>query len=441
MKSLSMSSKTLLNLGKATSKIGSGATPRGGKAAYLGGETSLIRSLNVYDHGFQIEGLAKINAQQAESLKNVTVIEDDVLFNITGASVARCCVVPKEILPARVNQHVSIIRTDKSVLNPHYLHYYLIHPDVKSKLLSASGGSSREAITKDQLEGLSFEAADIRTQNAVAQILTKLDDKIALNNKLNAELEKVARLTFDYWFLQFDFPDANNKPYRSSGGSMIYSPELKTQLPEAWQPSSIQELVYKAKNGDWGNSDQGGDSIKAHCIRGADIDGLNGVTAFDPPLRYIKRKNGNRLLKENDLIVEISGGSPVQSTGRMAHISEYVIDRLEGSVVCSNFCKAISLKNPRLSFVVNHYWMRLYESGVFFNHEGKTSGIKNLMFDQLIKDVYIALPKDNQLIEKFYKFSSSIDQQKQLHLTQNLELERLRDLLLPLLMTGQVKVN
>ncbi|MFN8387666.1 MAG: restriction endonuclease subunit S [Anaerolineales bacterium] len=143
----------VLPLKSICSKIGSGATPKGGKTNYAKSGISLIRSQNVYDYLFQPEDIAFINNNQAKQLENVTVQEKDVLFNITGVSVARCCMVPKFILPARVNQHVMIVRASSDYSFPHYILLYLCHSDNKSKLLGISqSGSTREAITKKEVE-------------------------------------------------------------------------------------------------------------------------------------------------------------------------------------------------------------------------------------------------------------------------------------------------
>src|SRR5690606_21400220 len=134
-----------------TSKIGSGSTPRGGKGNYKSSGVSLIRSMNVFDFKFKNDDLAFINNQQAEKLKGVTVYAKDVLLNITGASVARCCIVPAAILPARVNQHVAIIRMIKK--RSYYLLYNLCYSEIKKELIGVSeSGSTREAITKDDLD-------------------------------------------------------------------------------------------------------------------------------------------------------------------------------------------------------------------------------------------------------------------------------------------------
>ena len=143
-------------LSDLTTKIGSGATPKGGAAAYKTEGITLIRSLNVYDYRFEDAKLAHIDDAQADRLSNVVVEEFDVLLNITGASVARCCMVPAYHLPARVNQHVMIIRADPHEVSPHYLLNFINSYEEKQRLLNIarSGGATREALTKDIVSNL-----------------------------------------------------------------------------------------------------------------------------------------------------------------------------------------------------------------------------------------------------------------------------------------------
>lgn len=162
-----------------TSKIGSGATPRGGNSSYQKSGISLIRSQNIYDYGFVEDGLAFINEEQAKKLDNVTVEKNDILFNITGASIARCCIVPDEYLPARVNQHVSIIRTNEKAI-PKYLQMVLISSEYKNQLLQiGEGATSRQAITKQQLEEFKIPLPSIDEQEKVVKEILKLEKEIA----------------------------------------------------------------------------------------------------------------------------------------------------------------------------------------------------------------------------------------------------------------------
>jgi len=229
----------LVKLKKITAKIGSGATPRGGQNAYQTQGISLIRSQNVLDFRFSMNGLAFINEDQAESLNNVTVEDGDILLNITGDSIARVCIVPSEILPARVNQHVAIIRCNDEVDNK-YVFYYLQY--MKSYLLKICGvGGTRNALTKEALEKLDIVLQD--NQKARAAVLWSLDSKIELNNKINAELEAMAKTLYDYWFVQFDFPDKDGKPYKTSGGKMVWNDELKREIPDGWEVGTLSDIA------------------------------------------------------------------------------------------------------------------------------------------------------------------------------------------------------
>ncbi len=141
-----------VTLGELATKIGSGVTPRGGDASYLTEGIPLIRSMNIYDDRFDSDGLAFISDEQAARMSNVTVQSRDILINITGASVARCCMAPERLVPARVNQHVMIIRVDPSKASPCFVHAAINSEERKRQLLSyAQKGSTREALTKEGL--------------------------------------------------------------------------------------------------------------------------------------------------------------------------------------------------------------------------------------------------------------------------------------------------
>ena len=194
-------------LGDICTKIGSGATPRGGKDAYCDKGITLIRSQNVLDFSFSDSGLAFINEEQAAKLNNVEILSGDVLLNITGDSVARACVMDDSFLPARVNQHVAIIRGKNDVVINRYLLYFLQWQ--KSHLLQlASGGATRNALTKGMIEQLEIELPSLEQQKNVVAILGSLDNKIALNNKINDNLEQQAQAIFYRYFIDIDkIPD------------------------------------------------------------------------------------------------------------------------------------------------------------------------------------------------------------------------------------------
>lgn len=187
---------------KLTTKIGSGATPKGGNQAYKDEGISLIRSLNVHNAEFKYEDLAHIDEEQAAALNNVTLEKNDVLFNITGASVTRCCIVPENVLPARVNQHVAILRSCTEVLNYIFLSHLLISSHYHDKLyaLSRSNGATREAITKAQLENFVIPLPPLDLQHSFATKIESIEHQKQLLKESIKETEMLFQSRMDYWF-------------------------------------------------------------------------------------------------------------------------------------------------------------------------------------------------------------------------------------------------
>jgi type I restriction enzyme, S subunit len=331
----------------------------------------------------------------------------------------------------------------KKEMNPIYI-TYLFHTEYgQKKLLSFKSHVGVPALAQatSNFKCLRLDVHDRIYQDKIADVLTAFDNKIELNNKINAELEAMAKTIYNYWFTQFDFPDEAGNPYKSSGGKMIWNEKLKRKIPEGWKVIKMSEWINIDKSGDWGKDNQEGNfTKKVICIRGADINGLNGLTELKAPVRYILEKNSIKILESHDLIVEISGGSPVQSTGRLAFITNATMKRLQYPLICSNFCKPISIKSKKFLYNFVYYWNSLYENGIFFDYEGKTSGIKNLLFDSFINSYYTVMP-DEKSATQFYSLMEYMQDKKQAALAENHKLAELRDWLSPMLMNGQVTVS
>ena len=158
---------------------------------------------------------------------------------------------------------------------------------------------------------------------------------------------------------------------------------------------------------------------------------------LNAPVRYISEKNIDRILDDGDIIIEISGGSPTQSTGRACYINSGTIKRFETDITTSNFCKSLTMNAKENMYYFYLMWTDLYNNGILFNFEGKTTGIKNLLFDVALKSIKTALPKQS-LLKKFDNQVANFFQMIQKNNQENQSLANLRDFLLPLLMNGQV---
>ena len=189
-------------LSAITTKIGSGATPKGGNESYKAEGISLIRSLNVHNNEFLYKDLAHIDNMQADALSNVEIFSGDVLLNITGASVARCCIVPEDIIPARVNQHVCIIRTMTDKALPIYLNRLLTNENYQISLLALarSKAATREALPKSLVDNLQIPLPPLPLQQTFAQRIELIEKQKAEIKSTIQDLETLLASRMQYWF-------------------------------------------------------------------------------------------------------------------------------------------------------------------------------------------------------------------------------------------------
>lgn len=403
----------LKELSSITSKIGSGLTPRGGNSVYTDNGISLIRSQNVLDMDFSTENLAYIDEVQAEKLKNVIVEKNDILLNITGDSIARCTIVPEEILPARVNQHVSIIRC-KNTEQSKYVMYYLQY--IKKYLLQISKvGGTRNALTKEAISKLPIKISE--DWNRISTILDNIDRKIKINNQINQELETMAKTLYDYWFLQFDFPDQNGKPYKSSGGKMVYNPELKREIPEGWGVEKLENIA----NITMGQSPKG----TSYNEVGEGMLFFQGSTDFGWrfPVARQYTTEPSRIAEEDDILLSVR--APVGT-----------LNIADTRCCIGRGLAAINSKVGANSYIFNvmQDFKKLFD---MMNSVGTTFG--SITKDDLYSLQLVYPP--NELLMKFDQSVKSFDREIKNRSRQNQELTQLRDWLLPMLMNGQVKVE
>lgn len=279
-----------------------------------------------------------------------------------------------------------------------------------------SQGTATKFLTAKLLNSFEIELPSIDVQKKIASILTGIDDKIELNYAINHNLQQQAETIFKKWFI--------DNPKNTE-----------------WTSGTFSELIESTLNGDWGKDEPiGSNTEKVYCIRGADIPEVNIGNKGKMPLRYILPKNlANKKLEIGDIVIEISGGSPTQSTGRCAAITQSLLDRYNSSMVCTNFCKAIKPKTG-YSLFVYYYWKYLYEKGTFFSYENGTTGIKNLDFNGFIETEPIIIPPFDRIIA-FNNYGKSIFAQVFANGRQSEQFAILRDALLPKLMSGEIDVS
>jgi type I restriction enzyme S subunit len=276
---------------------------------------------------------------------------------------------------------------------PVYVQYWLRSPIGQRSILSTAIGSTQPALTIDGLKKIILAVPQEQEQKRITEILSSLDDKIELNRKIGANLEKLLSLLFKQWFADFEFMNNDGNPYKSNGGKMVDSKLGK--IPEGWQFVNFNNLIEESVNGDWGKEQEEiGFSNKVFCIRGTDISELKKGEVANMPTRFIKDISyKNKRLKNGDIVVEISGGSPTQSTGRSVLITDELLSRFDSPLICSNFCKVIRLKNTNQAGYFYALLDDIYNREGFFQFENGTSGIKNLNLESFFETTFFVISK------------------------------------------------
>lgn len=384
-------------------KIGSGATPKGGKEAYCDEGISLIRSQNVLDFTFSYDGLAHINDQQAEKLSNVEVKPQDILLNITGDSVARVCTVDPRALPARVNQHVAIIRPDENRVLSSYILYFL--QMIKPYLLQiAAGGATRNALTKSMIENLELEVPDILSQKKIVSVLDDMQGKIRDNNEINKNLEQQAQELFKAWFVTFE----------TFGGKM----------PSSWSVAKLGDIA----------------TIKTNSFSPAKTPTVMlehySIPAFDeqkyPVFELAANVKSNKYILTDNSVMISKLNPGIKRVWRPMCVSEFAVSSTEFIIFEANDPTYKDYVFSVIDSSTFSDWMCAHTTGST-NSRQRTTPSTTLEFQ-------IALPTQ-EVVSDFCKIVTPMYDMIAQNTCENRKLAAFRDSLLPKLMSGELDVS
>lgn len=414
-----------------TTKIGSGATPKGGQNVYLAHRRNfaLIRSQNVFDRFFDAEGLAFISDEHAAQLQAVFVQPGDLLLNITGDGItfARSTQVPLDILPACVNQHVAIIRPDPRKCCSGYLLSYLTHPVIKNYIESFNAGGSRRAITKDNIESFVIPLPPLAEQQAIARILGSFDDKIELNRQMNKTLEAIAQAIFKSWFIDFDPVRAKmegREPYGMDAEMATLFPdgfeEIEIEdIPRGWQKKPLDDIANFLNGLALQNFPPHGNEylpvIKIAELRRG-ITETTGKASTEIEEKYI--------IDDGDIIFSWSGSLEVCIwCGGKGALNQHLF-------------KVTSAKYPKWFF---YHWTKFHLPNFQAIAAGKATTMGHIQRHHLREATVLVPPED--VLYSMNKILAPILEQIINNETQIHTLSALRDALIPKLTSGQIRIK
>ncbi len=397
---------------KDIAEVINGSTPSTDHPEYYDGNIIWITPKDISDQNskYIYSGERSITQAGYNSCSTKMIPESNILLSsrapigLLAINKVECC----------TNQGFKSLIVDKTKCNVEYLYYYLKY-HIK-EIESLGSGTTFKEVSKDSMEKYEIELPSIEVQGKISTILTLLDDKIINNEEINAELESMAKTIYDYWFLQFEFPNEEGKPYKSSGGKMVWNEELKREIPEGWKATELLDLVEWITNSQPPKSEfkYKHEAGYIRFIQNRDYDSNSHVT-------YIPHKKSMNKVGKLDILIDKYGDAGLVRYG------------IEG--VFNVALAQIKPKNIRMREYIRS--VLLSNSMYTYFHNSCMASTRASLSEENLKLVYVVEPP-LIIVEKFEKNISSMRKNILKNNDENQELSSLRDFLLPLLMNGQV---
>ena len=362
--------------------------------------------------------------------KRVQPQKGDLLFSYE-TRLGEAALMPDN-LQACLGRRMGLLRPKEDKVIPQYLLFAYLSPEFQKVIRKNTiKGATVDRIALNELGNFPIYIPDLKTQQSIAAVLSALDKKIALNKQINARLEEMAKTLYDYWFVQFDFPDANGKPYKSSGGEMVFDETLKREIPKGWEVKSLGEVVTHSTTGlnprdnfSLGNGENFYVTIKN--IKDNEIKFHTCAKITDEALNVINKRS--KLDKGDILFTSIE---PIGST--------YLLHEKPKNWDINESVFSIRSKSD---FITPYFLFMLLSSDEIksFTRQVSTGSVhKGIRHESLKRFTFAYSGID--LIKNFTNLISPMQQNIFFLQKQNHHLTQLRDFLLPMLMNGQVSVT
>ncbi|GMQ24798.1 hypothetical protein Aoki45_14800 [Algoriphagus sp. oki45] len=387
--------------------------------------TPIVTVEHLGETGFSHQNLPLVSDTDKVRLSKYLLKEGDIVFSRVG-SVDRNTYVSKSEDGWLFSGRCIRVRVDKMKADPKFISFYFRQRTFKEMMLNISVGATMPSLNTSLMDNIPLRLPELETQQKIAKVLSDLDAKIELNNRMNAELEAMAKLVYEYWFVQFEFPVVSLsgvEGYKSSGGKMVWNEELKREIPEGWRSGNIMEIA----------DFYGGGTPKTNVL-----EYWNGEYCFYTPADYeesifsiitkekITEKGlencSSKLFKKGTIFITARG-----SVGKINIASE--------PIAMNQSCYALFGKRELgYPFVFQHI-------AELVNYiKAKASGsIFNALVTNDFKFTKLPIPPDN-LIEAYNEKALGLFEKILANKKQNQQLSTLRDWLLPMLMNGQISV-
>ena len=389
------------------------------------GDCVFLNTGNVRQNSFDFSNLDFITKEKDNLLRNGKLQRDDIVLTTRG-TVGNVALYSQEVpfSNIRINSGMVIIRVNKNFWHPYFIYLFFQSHLFKKQISRLISGSAQPQLPISILETVNIPQLTLDEQKEIIFNIKSIDQKIQINNQINQELEAMAKTLYDYWFVQFDFPDENGKPYKSSGGKMVYNDKLKREIPEGWGVAKVEDIAQTGSGGTpkstnvsyysngeipWINSGELEQTVITSTSNFITEEGLNNSSA--------------KLFPSGTILVAMYGAT----AGKVSFLT---FEASTNQAIC-----AIMLNDIRMRYYLKNVIEDLYQYLVKLS----TGSARDNLSQDMIKNIKVVIPS-NDILDRYYDFSNNIIKEITKKQQENEQLTQLRDWLLPMLMNGQVKV-
>lgn len=401
-----------------------GKTPSTKESGYFGGTIPFFTPEDIAKGFFLSKPSRTITESGFKSIKSNTLDGLSILVGCIGSDMGNVAVYDGK---CATNQQINAITQVRNDINPLYIYYYL--STQKRYLRQIAGTTTTPILPKSTFDEIEIPIPTKRDQDTIVSILSALDRKISHNSHICAELDAMTRTLYDYWFVQFDFPDEHGRPYRTSGGAMEYCPALGREIPKGWKADSIEHIISIVR----GISYQPSDELLSRTPESLNLLKSNNIqdgriNYENPVYLPAEKANADQWLNKGSVFITMSSGSKL-------HMGKTAIVHDDIPYVFGAFCAKIVIEP------LYRYWLSIY-----FRHDHFRAYIENVTLGTNINNINanhitsikVPFPPEKTLLEFNAVLSTCFDKLGKL-MHENTELQNLRDWLLPMLMNGQAK--
>jgi type I restriction enzyme, S subunit len=407
---------------------------------YVDSGIPVVRVSDISDRTINLDSCKYLPLDSLNKYRKHLLFEGDLIIATVGSHptqpasvVGKAAIIPKNAKGALLNQNAVRIRPKSDLLDKGYLRYFGQSKFFRDYIISHARGSANQVrISIGALKDMDVTLPSLPTQRKIASILSAYDDLIENNTRRIKILEEMAQALYREWFVHFRFPGHEKV-------QMWDSP--LGRIPVGWEVKDRNELLCYHIGGGWGEEKQIGEFVlPAYVIRGTDIPEARMAYIDNCPLRFHKNSTfKNRVLKEKDIIFEVSGGSKNQPVGRALFVNHRLLEAFHRSVICASFCKLFRNNDSMIPEIFYLYLFHIYENGEINKYQVQSTGITNFKFSNFLQDKIIV--PNRKLQSDFYEIINPILEQMYMLGIKTSNLRRTRDLLLPKLISGELDIE